>query len=290
MSWLLPFVLCSAALAETPAPTPKQFYFAKDCHVISKPAEDGTFQCEKKQGESVTKLEYGTNGFWKIIVGDCDGYVEMDCLDVATKQRERIESRKRHRPVREWYVARQVGLGLGLVQSWAKPTSSASYGSGLGYAIELEGIVPLGEGTRVTLIPGIRYLSLSRDVSGAGALIDPSPQSYLQKILFGGIGGLFGYKIEQWVTGPGDGYFWFLEAGFEYYVPLSAKQIDPSGISTGFKSQDKLFLAVFGPTVDVSMSRKISVMGRFQLTYNLGSRGGAQLIGARLVLATNLSL
>src|SRR5690606_15706200 len=83
---------------------------------------------------------------------------------------------------------------------------------------------------------------------------------------------------------------WWLDFGVEYLLPLSGTQTDSLGGTVSFDPQDKPVFAILGTSADFPVSQGTSLLGAFQLLYNVAASSGSKLFGARFFLHVAFNL
>jgi len=278
--------------------------FKDTCPVRAMPSVNASTVCRRDDGAGVLNYKKANDSFYFVEMEGCRGFVAGRCLKVAdqvgpaAKTADRRPSRERDRetnePSRDPASARlgkffrvgplvSAGLMLGKPGTSAATTNGTDFGGGLSIGFSVS------QRVRVTLIPLIEMMKLSRTLNGTGVIADPNPASYDQKMTFVGAAAFGGIKLSGSKV-FGEVQDWWFDLGTELLTPISATQTDNFGNEIKFTSTDRLAFLVLGPSGDFSVAQSTILSAYLQLLYNLGSRNGAQLFGGRLRIALMFDL
>lgn len=275
--------------------------FSGNCDVLSEPVTSSRVQCKEKRGSQLSALKKSQNGYYEIETAACRGFVPAYCLRSlkgGAKASAKAEPgpatpslRGDTAPVGRKITSTSEGsiFSIGLVGNFglmfARPSAGATGTKGNDFGGGLLLAVPLSKKIRITAIPMIQNISLSRTVDGGGAIADPNPVTFSQTVLFAGASLMGGLGFFGDIDYQGRGESWWWDLGVEYLVPLSAKQTDSLGTEISFSTQDKLFFLVTGPSGQFGLSDSLNLNAYLQFLYNLGAQNGSQLLGGRLALS-----
>ncbi len=280
--------------------------FVRSCELLAAPSLNAGSVCRQGRSASILKAKKATGGLYFVETADCQGYVPAVCLARDTSSSEGNnntgagpDTEETGKIGRSRYSARTqresssfeeptlyFGPMLGLGGLWARPSNGATQTRGSAFDFGLSLSIPLMEEFRVTIQPVFCIYGLSRTVDGTGSIDDSNPAEYSQKINFFGGSLLGGVKL----SGERGAEKWWLDVGFSYLMAASAKQTDNFGNETSFTSNDKLGMILLGPSGDFPIGSGLWASGFLQVFYNLGSRGGSQLLGGRLLLSLQLGV
>lgn len=263
--------------------------FSRRCDVYMQPSFRSDRLCEKVAGAPILKVKGGKGGFLQVETTDCDGFVAMNCVTASEDAPKRAQSPRggRERASEMDLGSRdatsyRIGASLSGGGLWGKPASAASSTSGSALSGGLQSTVIFGGVAHATLTLSYQILSLSRTVDATGSIIDTTPAEFTQKTRFLGVdlGGGIGLGRSEGVLTA-----WWFDGGIEFLSPISATQTDNFGSEVEFSSSDKLLLAHAGPSGDFLIARDLFLTGSLQFFYNLGSKDGNSLLGARLIVS-----
>lgn len=177
--------------------------------------------------------------------------------------------------------ASRVSLGLELEGNglFAKAEGAGSGTQGFGFGVGAAFRFPLGRRFQVVLRPGFQYLTLTRSENFSGSITQPLDVTFTQKVGFAALG-LYGrFRLVEGRSGLPE---WFLGAGTEFLLPVTASQSDSSGDSVSFKSNDKLLLVLLGPSAEFPLSGGLKLSAHVHGLYNVAARSGNRILGVRL--------
>ncbi len=254
-----------------------QTKFVKDCNVISDAKPNATVLCKKKVGDQVDSVDSKTSGFFEVQMKDCFGFVEASCLkDVKLERKTGSQDNWRS----------LLGLGISGIYGGTFARAGGENTTGNQYGGALTAIWGPIKLLRIMVsVPQVASMSLTRTVDGSGSLSDSNPVQYTHTLKVWGAKGILGLSL---VEGNIEGRS--AEAGValggEYLVPFKAVQTTTFGAASGtddeFKTSDRYFFAV------LMLFSRFHVTSNFygglfgEVTYNLGSKDGANLVAARL--------
>jgi len=276
-----------------------QVLFNETCAVQSTMGAGATTVCRREAGSEVRRFKRANELFYFIDAGGCRGFVPGKCLRVAEST---VPGARPDRPLPPGVkpdATREpasvggkffrVGPFLTAGAVFARPGANAQASSGTDFGGGLNIAFSLSRRFRLSVLPMVEMMKLSRKVDGSGALSDPNPVSFDQRMLFLGGAVLGGVKLKGSLV-PNEVQDWWLDVGGEYLMPISATQSDSFGNSLAFSSSDKLFCVILGPSGDFSLTRSLLASVYLHFLYNVGATGGSQLYGGRLRLALNFNL
>lgn len=289
-------------LAGTPARAAKVI-FKETCPVRAMPSANASTVCRRDAGADVFRVKKANDSFFMVEMEGCRGFVPGRCLKAteggataATKNGDRrpFNREQTNELSREPASSRsghffRVGplLSAGLLVGKPGASATATHGTDLGGGISVG--FSLSSRIRVTIIPMIEMMKLSRSLNGTGVIADPNPATYDQKMVYAGAAAIGGIKISGSKV-FGEVQDWWFDLGTELLTPISATQTDNFGNEVKFTSTDRLAFLVLGPSGDFSLTNSMIASAYLQVLYNLGSRNGAQLFGGRLRLALSFDL
>jgi len=282
---ILSAILISAGGKATPRAT-----LVRDCQVWNLPTETPGENKRKPIGElkantAIDRIGKLKKGFVQVEAGKVRGYVLRSCLQLADG------ARKPDSLLYSSYSGDQFRFGIigSLDANLAKGSSTADFGTGIGYGVGLNGLIPLSRTFRLSLSSYVRQISATRALSLSGQISDPSTLTYTQSILFAAVS-LVGQLNLVRTSGINTPLEWWIDAGAEYLFPVSATQTDSAGEVITFTATDKPLFGLLGASMFYNFDNGIGIMSYLHGFYNVFATGGNSLLGARLGVSVSLSL
>ncbi len=259
-------------------------HFVRSCLVFSEPSLKASNVCKKKAGEKISYSDSAPGGFVQVEMEDCAGYVPDTC--VAGPMLAEKTGVKRTPPHRRFLF--RMGLGASFDGTLASVTGNSALSRGDGWSFNARFDIALNDRFYLSILPQLQTLGLTRSLAATGgALVDPSPSSFNQRVKFYGVQALLGIVVHRKfsdanpITDPEIS----LEGGLQYLIPYEAIQTDSTGTKIAFAATDRPLLLVVGPTLDISWNSSFSTLFHGQFFYNVGGGSGSRFFGGRVAIA-----
>lgn len=257
--------------------------FIRACAVFLEPSLGAPKVCQKKSGARLSFSGYAENGFIQIETGDCAGYVPSGCVGQDDVKQVKIPAENTDGRKSRF----RIGFAGTVDGTLASVSGASDTSRGSGWALGILSQIWLTSRFQLVLIPVYQRLGLNGTVNlSSNIVVDANPAKFEQTRDYFGASALLGFAIERNLLfdKPTRDPELFLEAGFQGLVPSGGRQTGPNG-TVEFKPTDKPFLALLGVSADLFLNRSLSLGGFLHAYYNLGSRDGDKIYGARLGVA-----
>ncbi len=257
--------------------------FIRACSVFLEPSLSAAKVCQKKSGARLSFSGYAENGFVQVETGDCAGYVPSGCVGEDDVKQVRIPAENNDGRKSRF----RLGFGGHVDGTLASVSGSADSSRGSGWALGLLSQIWLAPRWQLTVAPVYQRLGLNGTVNLSSTVVaDTNPAKFEQTRDYYGGSLLVGYAIERNLLfdRPTRDPELFLEAGLQTLFPSGGKQTGPNG-TVEFKPTDKPLFLLLGVSADLFLNRSLSLGGYLHAYYNLGSRDGDKIYGARLGIA-----
>lgn len=281
---LLLWVLVGLLLLSSPAAAEEALGFTRACNVLQDADTKSRVMCRGVPGDSILSVERQGKGFYSVIVDKkCSGFVTDSCLALPHFKRIRRDQQSADKTN---YQRFQFGPVVEADLIFTSDSSNTGFNRGWGLEAGAKVDIPVWERFRVS--PVVKYASwkITRDLTTSGVVTTPS-SSVSQSLAFLVLGASIGYtfgssysssSIDQ--EAPGNKAFW-VEAGLEYFSPLSATQTITGGTATEFTNTEKPLLLTLMGGIDWPLTYNLLIGTHVGGFYNVAANQGAHLLGGR---------
>jgi hypothetical protein len=186
----------------------------------------------------------------------------------------------------------RFGFHAGGTKLWGAVPYSPDDSSGWGFAFGMEGRAAISPYWHVTLITSFERMNLSRTLTTAGAIAEPSSVNISQTYDYLGVTALVGFRLLAGIGNPAppEAVEWWLDGGLQWLFPLTATQTTDLAGRQNIIARDRPLLIVLGPSATYVTDSNLGLLAALRGFYNLGAQSNSRFYGARLELSLTLGI